>query len=336
MKNDHAIPEEITPHSPATDSQSIDSSIARRIRRRDLFRLAGISVAATSFEGVSLSFADSAAAQVVDKQCLRVTNLPPEHFLRKAAIAASQQYIIGQDAPLKLDLNLKSGMIGVVHEFIHSDVEAKKLGRKTSVLEGTVTALVTGSPSMTAIKKYLAGNEKTKPFAENSNFVAITTRRRNTEAADRLNLFKEFPISEQSTIVYGFRVDEKSNLLACAVLPTFIKQQTKKSVRPGIHFRFIPQEGTQLIPPAPSPVQPPESTTEEKDFLKCFVPCLKDLGVATASLTGIFCPACLASIAALPPTAGLDSPAVVATCGGCFFLFLAPIAACFALCANQL
>lgn len=321
---------------PATDGQSVDSSITNRMPRRDLFRLAGISVAATSFGGVSLAFADSAAAQEVSTQCLKVANLPPEHFLRKAAIAASQQYTIGKNAPLKLDLNLKSGMVGVVHEFIHSDAEAKRLGRKTSVLEGTVTALVTGSPSMTAIKKYLAGNDKTKLFAENSNFVAITTRRRNTEAADRLNLFKEFPIAEESTIVYGFRLDEKSNLLTCALLPTFRTRKTKKRLRPGLHFKFIPQEGTPVTPPAPAPVPPPESTTEEKDFLGCFLPCLVELQGAASPLTGTFCAACLATIAALPPTAGLDAPAVLVTCGGCLFFFLAPIGICFVACADQL
>jgi hypothetical protein len=91
MKSDRAISEEITPKILTTDAQSVDSSITNRMPRRDLFRLAGISVAATSFGGVSLAFADSAAAQEVSNQCLKVTNLPSENFLRKAAISASQQ-----------------------------------------------------------------------------------------------------------------------------------------------------------------------------------------------------------------------------------------------------
>jgi hypothetical protein len=335
MDRVRATSEEITPESLTTDDQSIDSSNTNRMPRRDLFRLAGISVAATSFGGVSLAFADSAAAKEVSNQCLQVTNLPSDHFLRKAAIEASKEYTIGKNIPFKLDLNLKSGMVGSVHEFIHSDVEAQQLGRKTSVIEGTVTGLVTGSPSMVAIKKYLAENKETKLFAENSNFIAITIRRRNTEAADRLNLFKEFPIAEQSTIVYGFRLDEKSNLLTCAVLPTFKARKSKKRVRPGIHVKAIPQE-SKPVPPPPAPVPPPESTTEEKDFMGCFLPCFTTLEGSAAPLTGTFCAACLVAIAALPPTAGLDTPAVLVTCGGCFFFFLAPIGICFVACADQL
>lgn len=300
---------------------------AKEITRRDMLMLAGASVAAISLGGIP-GFVTSAAAQDVKGQ-----TLPPTHFLAQAAIKGAQGFLLGKD-PVNIDLSLKSGIFGAVHEFTHSPEEIKLLGRKTSVLEATVIALTAGSSSMKAVQNHLAQHKVPTNFLGTSKFIAITSRRRNTTASDRLDLSKQFPIAEQATYLCGFSIDTKKQLNVCIILPTFTGPKTKKLVRPGIHFKVIPSSGTPTAPPPPAP--PPEQTTEEKDFLGCFLPCLSAVSGLSAAVVASFCAACVAAIAALPPTAGLDTPLVVGTCGGCFFLLLAPIVTCFALCANQL
>lgn len=306
--------------------------IAQELTRRDLLRLAGASVAALSLDGVP-GFVTSAAAQGAPVE-VKGQTLQPTHFLAQAALKGAQGFLLGKD-PVNIDLNLKSGIFGAVHEFTHSPNEIKLLGRQTSVLEATVITLTTGSSSMKAVQNHLAQHKVPANFVGTSKFIAITSRRRNTTAADRLDLSKQFPIAEQATYLCGFALDAKKQLNVCIILPTFTGPKTKKLVRPGIHFKVIPSSGTPTAPPPPAP--PPAETAEEKDFLGCFLPCLNIMSSGEyAGATALACASCIAAIALLPPTAGLDALAGIIVCGGCFFFLGAPIVICFTLCANQL
>jgi len=293
--------------------------------------LACASVAATTLGGIA-GLIPAALAQETGE--VKAETLQPNHYLAKAAIKAARGFRMGKES-VNLDLNLASGIHAAVHEFEHSPAEAKRLGRKTSVLEGTVIALTAGSNSMQAVKRYLAAHKAPKSFEENSNFIAMTVRRRTAQGPDKLNLSKEVAVAEQTTFVCGISADEKKQLTVAIILPTFVGKRTKKQIRPGIHFKQIPASGQPTAPPPP-PAPPPQQTAEEKDFLGCFLPCLAALEGASSPITGTFCATCITTIAALPPTAGLDSPAVLVACGGCFFFFLAPIVTCFAVCSDQL
>jgi len=296
-----------------------------------MLMLACASVAATSLGGIA-GLVPAALAQ--EPGDMKAETLRPDHFLAKAAIRAARAFPMGKES-VNLNLNLDSGIHGAVHEFVHSPEEAKRFGRKTSVLEGTVIALTAGSSGMKAVKRYLAAHKAPKRFEENSNFIAMTIRRRTAHGPDRLDLFKEVAVAEQITFVCGISADDKKHLTAAIVLPTFKGKRTKKPIRPGIPFKQLPT-GDQSTAPTPPAAPPPDQTAEEKDFLGCFLPCLAALEGASSPVTGTFCAACITTVAALPPTAGLDSPALLVACGGCFFFFLAPIVTCFAVCADQL
>jgi len=330
MKNKSAL---MSPASDTTSNNEFSSALLpmEGLTRRNMLKLACASIAATSLGGIAGLIPAAFAQETGD---VKAETLRADHFLAKAAIKAARAFPLGKES-LNLDLNVGSGIHGAVQEFVHSPEEAKRFGRKTSVLEGTVIALTTGSSGMKAVKKYLAAHGTPKRFEENSNFVAMTIRRRTTNGPDRLNLSKEVAVAEEITFVCGISADDKKHLTAAIVFPTFIGKRTKKPIRPGIHFKQIPaSDQSAASPPPASP--PPDQSKEEKDFQGCFLGCLAPVGSAGSAAAAPFCVACIATIVALPPTAGLDTPAVLGTCGGCFFFFFAPIAICFGVCADQL
>jgi hypothetical protein len=222
--------------------------------------------------------------------------------------------------------------VGSVYEFAHSPEQAKLLKRNTSVLECAVIAMAANGAGNKAVQQHLAKHKVPAAFQGNARTVTMTVRRRNTNAPDKLDLTKAFPIAEQLTFAATFAQDAKGRMLGALSLPSFKGKVSNKKIRPGVHFKFIEPSPE----PAPPPSPPPSATQEEQGFLDCFLPCLAGLGVSATPLAGAFCAACITTIAALPPTAGLDTPAVIFTCGSCFFLFLAPITTCFALCQDQL
>lgn len=331
MKTKSAL---MSPGSDAASNAGIATQTLSKegLERRNLLMLACASVAATSLGGIPGLIPAALAQDPGD--AVKAELLQPNHFLAKAAIRAARRFPLGRTS-IDLDLNVASGVHAAVHEFTHSPEEARKLGRTTSVLEGTVIALTAGSNGMKAVKRHLAEHNVPKRFEENSNFVAITVRRRIATGSDRLDLSKAVAVREQITFVCGIAADDKKRLTAAIVLPTFTGKRSGKPIRPGIHFKAIPLGDQPAAPPPPSD-PPPEANKEEKDFLGCFLPCLAALEGASSPVTGTFCAACITTIAGLPPTAGLDSPAVLVSCGGCFFFFLAPIATCFAACSDQL
>lgn len=308
--------------------------IQRSFSRRDTIRIAGTSLAATSIVS-ALGHAAPASAPIsiaAPGDCgVIVQELASTHFLSAAAIKSASAFPLGTST-VDLGLNTKAGIVGAVHEFVHTPEQAKLLKRTSSVLECAVVALSPAGAGSKAVQAHLAKHKVPLAFQQNARMAALTVRRRNTTATDKLDLSKQFTIAEQLTFVATFAKDAKGHTLAALTLPTFTGKVSKKQIRPGVHFKFV--EETPDAPPPPAPT--PEETAEEKDFMGCFLPCLAAVAGLSSPVTGTFCAACLATIAALPPTAGLDTPAVLVACGGCFFFFLAPIVTCFGMCEDQL
>jgi hypothetical protein len=304
-----------------------------RLTRREMLALAGTSIAATSILSLP-PFLSSAAAQFVEPSKDQVQLIQPDHFLAKVGLAAAAGFPMGSQT-LRLDLDVKAGILGGVMEVPLTPEEQKITGRKSSVLEGTAIPIANGSASMAEIRKFLAANNAPKSVVESSKHTVVTTRRRDTTAADRLDLNKQFPVVEQVTMLHGLALNDRKQLFQYLIPPTFTAPKSKKKIRPGITFVPIPVKDVAPAP-VPPPAPPPEQTPEEKDFLGCFSTALATFSGIASPLTGTTCAACAAALVALPATAGFDAVIAIPTCWVCLFCILGPAAAAFAVCADQL
>ena len=115
--------------------------------------------------------------------------------------------------------------------------------------------------------------------------------------------------------------------------PTFKGKRSKKLIKPTvIWFPALTPKAPATKTPDPEQAVVDEATKEEFDFAECFLKCAKEMWIFFGTLFEALGTACVASIVALPATAGLDAVIALPTCAATLITLGVYVALCAGVC----